>query len=67
MRGVEHQFAVLHDEAAVHEHGLHADRGLVGVLIGRTVRDSGRVKDDDGSVVTRQIAPVRFVPLTGKR
>jgi protein-L-isoaspartate(D-aspartate) O-methyltransferase len=24
-------------------------------------------KDDDGSVVTRQIAPVRFVPLTGKR
>jgi len=24
-------------------------------------------KEDDGSVVTRQIAPVRFVPLTGKR
>jgi len=24
-------------------------------------------KKDDGSVVTRQIAPVRFVPLTGKR
>ena len=24
-------------------------------------------KDDDGRVVTRQIAPVRFVPLTGKR
>ena len=24
-------------------------------------------KNDDGSVVTRQVAPVRFVPLTGKR
>jgi protein-L-isoaspartate(D-aspartate) O-methyltransferase len=24
-------------------------------------------KDDDGGIVTRQIAPVRFVPLTGKR
>jgi protein-L-isoaspartate(D-aspartate) O-methyltransferase len=24
-------------------------------------------KEDDGSVVTRQVAPVRFVPLTGKR
>jgi len=24
-------------------------------------------KDNDGSIVTRQIAPVRFVPLTGKR
>jgi len=24
-------------------------------------------KDDDGSVVTRQVAPVRFVPLTGER
>ena len=24
-------------------------------------------KDDDGSIVTRQVAPVRFVPLTGER
>jgi protein-L-isoaspartate(D-aspartate) O-methyltransferase len=24
-------------------------------------------KEDDGGIVTRQIAPVRFVPLTGKR
>ena len=24
-------------------------------------------KQDDGSIVTRQIAPVRFVPLTGER
>ena len=24
-------------------------------------------KDDDGRIVTRQVAPVRFVPLTGER
>src|SRR5438445_610281 len=39
--------AAVDDDVAVDEHGGHADRVLVRVVVGRAVSDSGRIEDRD--------------------
>ncbi len=49
MRGVQHQFTVAHRKAAVHDHGLHANGVLIGILESGKIRDRGGIEDRAGS------------------